>query len=229
MAKFDALFFDMDGTLVESKSLARASFYEGFAKAGYEISLDPWPYSGRTDNDIIEEFLSNFGLTGEQRAAAKEEIVGNILQSIFRMIDEKGLKANPGVIALIAKLNEMKLYPGLLTGNMEAIVEPKLRAAGMKREDFAYGGFGDDSTCRADTARKALASASEFLGHDVDPERCLVIGDTPNDIACARAVGAKALAIATGKFSLEELAEHQPDFLLPDLTDLPGFLELIGA
>ena len=229
MADFDALFFDMDGTLVESKSLARAAFYEGFGKAGYEIRLDPWPYSGRTDNDIIEEFLSDFGLTGERRKEAKEEIVENILQSIFRMIKEKGLNANPGVVELIAKLNEIKLYPGLLTGNMEVIVEPKLKAAGMKREDFAYGGFGDDSTCRADTARKALASASEFLGHDVAPERCLVIGDTPNDISCARAVGAKALAVATGKFSIEELREHQPDFLLPDLTDIPSFLKMIGA
>ncbi len=229
MARFDALFFDMDGTLVESRSLARAAFHEGFAKAGYEISLDPWPYSGRTDNDIIEEFLTNFGLTGERRKKAKEEIVEYIRQSIFRMIEEGGLKANPGVIELIAKLNEIGLYPGLLTGNMEVLVEPKLRAAGMKREDFLYGGFGDDSTCRADTARKALRSASDFLGHEVDPERCLVIGDTPNDIACARAVGAKALAVATGKFTAEELQACQPDFFLPDLADIDRFLEIAGA
>ena len=62
------------------------------------------------------------------------------------------------------------------------------------------------------------------------PKICaLIIGDTPNDISCARAVGAKALAVATGKFSIEELREHQPDFLLPDLTDIAGFLEIIGA
>ena len=229
MAAFDAFFFDMDGTLVESKSLARAAFYEGFVKAGYEISLDPWPYTGRTDNDIIEEFLDDFRLTGDRRKEVKDVVVDQMIRCIIRWVDEKGLKALPGITELVAKLNELKLYPGLLTGNLEAIVEPKLKAAGLKREDFAYGGFGDDSTCRADTARKALASASEFLGHAVAPERCLVIGDTPNDIACARAVGAKVLAVATGKFTVEALQEHQPDFLLPDLSDIPAFFRIIGA
>ena len=74
----------------------------------------------------------------------------------------------------------------------------------------------------AHSTEEALAAAARW-------ERCLVIGDTPNDISCARAVGAKALAVATGKFSIEELREHQPDFLLPDLTDIPGFLKMIGA
>ena len=229
MAEFDALFFDMDGTLVENSSLMPAAFKQGFAEAGFDISVSPWRGSGRTDYEILDIFLDDFKLPDERKEQVKEEIAGNIQKIVISRVEENGLKALPGVRELIAKLNELKIYPGLLTGNMEVIVAPKLKAAGMKREDFLYGGFGDHSTCRADTARKALASASAFLGREADPERCLVIGDTPNDIACARAIGAKALAVATGKFSQEELAEHHPDFLLPDLTDIPAFLEMIGA
>lgn len=229
MADFDALFFDMDGTLVENSSLMPAAFKQGFAEAGYEISIEPWRGSGRTDYEILDIYLGDFGLTGERKEQVKEEIAETIQKIVIGRVEENGLKALPGTVELIAKLNEMKLYPGLLTGNMEVIVTPKLKAAGMKREDFLYGGFGDHSTCRADTARKALASASAFLGREVDPERCLIIGDTPNDIACARAVGAKALAVATGRFSVDDLNEYKPDFLLQDLTDIPAFLGIIGA
>lgn len=229
MAEFDALFFDMDGTLVENSSLMPAAFKQGFAEAGYDISIDPWRGSGRTDYEILDIFLNDFDLSEERKAEEKEKIAGIIQKIVISRVEEKGLKALPGAVDLIAKLNEMKLYPGLLTGNMEVIVEPKLKAAGMKREDFLYGGFGDHSTCRADTARKALNSASAFLGHAADPERCLVIGDTPNDIACARSIGAKALAVATGKYSEEDLQKHDPDFLLRDLSDIPAFFEIIGA
>ena len=229
MADFDALFFDMDGTLVENSSLMPAAFKQGFAEAGYEISIDPWRGSGRTDYEILDIYLGDFGLPDEKKEQVKEEIAETIRKIVIGRVEENGLKALPGTVELIEKLNELKLYPGLLTGNMEVIVAPKLKAAGMKREDFLYGGFGDHSTCRADTARKALESASAFLGHEADPERCLVIGDTPNDIACARAIGAKVLAVATGRFSTEDLQEYEPDFLLPDLTDLPAFLRIIGA
>ena len=75
MADFDALFFDMDGTLVESKSLARAAFYEGFGKAGYEIRLDPWPYSGRTDNDIIRLVRRSVRRWRQKKAQKKKKII----------------------------------------------------------------------------------------------------------------------------------------------------------
>ena len=123
---------------------------------------------------------------------------------------------------------DLGITPGLLTGNMEEIVGPKLTAAGLKREDFPYGGFGDRCPKRVDAANKALASASAWLGRPIDPSRALIIGDTPNDIACARAVGAAVLAVPTGRYTEEQLLEHDPDFILKDLTDPNGFLEVIG-
>lgn len=230
MADFDALFFDMDGTLVENSSLMPAAFKQAFSEAGgYEISLSPWRGSGRTDWEVMEQYLMDYPLTEEEKEAIKEKVALRVQEIVIAQVQEKGLKALPGTVELIRKLNELGIRPGLLTGNMEVIVGPKLKAAGMDRADFYYGGFGDHSPRRAVTAQRALESASAFLGYPIDPARALVIGDTPNDIACARSIGAKALAVATGKFSEADLQEHEPDFLLPDLSDIPAFLRIIGV
>ena len=229
MAKYDALFFDMDGTLVENSSLMPSAFQQGFANAGYPIDITVWRGSGCTDYEVMDIYLSDFPLTDEEKTKLKEKIAADVRRIVIDRVRLKGLGALPGAVSLIAKLKELNIVPGLLTGNMEEIVGPKLAAAGMKREDFGYGGFGDHSDCRAETARRAMESAGAFFGHDIDPSRALVIGDTPNDIACARSIGAAVLAVSTGRFSYEQLSEHHPDHILRDLTDIPAFLGIIGV
>ncbi|MBQ6517801.1 MAG: HAD hydrolase-like protein [Anaerolineaceae bacterium] len=228
MARFDALFFDMDGTLVENSSLMPGAFQQGFANQGLKIQTTPWKASGCTDWEVMDIFLSDFPqYSVEQKEELKEKIAPDVKRIVIDRVKQQGLQALPGVRELIKKLVELGITPGLLTGNMEEIVGPKLAAAGMDRKDFPYGGFGDHCPKRVDAARKALESASSFFGHVIDPARALVIGDTPNDIACARAVGASVLAVATGKFSMDELLKHDPDFLLKDLSDPNGFLEIL--
>ncbi len=229
MAKFEALFFDMDGTMVENGSLMPAAFQKAFGNAGLPIEIIPWRGSGATDYEVMDIYLSDFPLNETQKADLKEKIAADLRSIIIRQVRESSLGALPGVPELITRLNDMGIRPGLLTGNLEAIVGPKLAAAGMRREDFYYGGFGDHSPNRPETARRALASASAFFGHEVDPARALIIGDTPNDIACARAVDAAVLAVATGRFSVEQLQEYDPDFLLPDLSGHDVFLKILGV
>lgn len=228
MAQFDALFFDMDGTLVENTKLMPAAFQKAFAIFGYDISIDPWRGSGCTDYEVMDIYLSDYPLTDEQKTELKDQIGKKVQELVINEVQSGELKALPGTAELIRKLNEAGVKPGLLTGNMEAIVGPKLKSAGMSRESFYYGGFGDHSPRRAVTAARALASAEKFLGHEIDPVRALVIGDTPNDIACARAVGASVLAVATGRYSEADLQEYKPDFLLPDLKDHEQFFKIIG-
>jgi phosphoglycolate phosphatase-like HAD superfamily hydrolase len=229
MARFDAIFFDMDGTLVENGRLMPAAFQQGFAALGLKIEIEPWKGSGCTDCEVMDRYLSDFPeFTEEEKEILKEKIAAEVKKIIAEQVREQGLKALPGVQELIKNLVSLDIQPGLLTGNMADIVRPKLEAAGLRREDFPYGGFGDHSPKRADTAKKALESASAFFGHTIEPSRALIIGDTPNDIACARAVGAAVLAVPTGHFSEEQLLEHEPDFLLKDLTDPAAFLEIIG-
>ncbi|MBR6088953.1 MAG: haloacid dehalogenase-like hydrolase [Anaerolineaceae bacterium] len=229
MRNFDALFFDMDGTLVENSSLMPAAFQAGFANQGLQISISPWKGSGCTDWEVMDRFLADFPeLSGPEKEALKEKMAPDIKRIVIETVRTKGLKALPGAPELIKKLVSLEIYPGLLTGNMEEIVTPKLTAAGMDRKDFYYGGFGDHCPKRVDAANKALASASELFKRPIDPARALIIGDTPNDIACARAVNAAVLAVPTGKFTADQLNEHRPDFLIRDLTDIQGFLEIIG-
>ena len=175
----------------------------------------------------MDRYLADYPLSDDEKAALKEKIADEVRQRVIEKVRREPLQILPGVREVVAHLNETGLHPGLLTGNLEAIVGPKLEAAGLKRSDFYYGGFGDHSACRAQTAQRALDSASEFLGYKLDPQRALIIGDTPNDIACARAVGAKALAVATGKFSAEELSTYQPDYLLENLCSTGDFFSII--
>ena len=227
--KFDALLFDMDGTLVQNAVLMPQAFQKGFARHGMNIELVPWRGSGCTDWEVMDLFLADFPeLSAERKEDLKEELAVDIKAVIYELLGEQGLKALPGAPELIKKLVSLEIYPGLLTGNMEDIVAPKLKAAGMDRNDFFYGGFGDHSPKRVDAAKKALASAEAFFGHPVDPARTLIIGDTPRDIACARQIGAAVLAVATGRFDEADLLEHDPDFILRDLSDPAGFLEIIG-
>lgn len=229
MTDFDALFFDMDGTLVENGVLMPGAFQQGFANQGLHIETNPWKASGCTDWEVMDRYLSGFPeLSEAQKEELKEKIAPDVKKIVIERVKAQGLKALPGTRELISELVKLGIHPGLLTGNMEDIVGPKLEAAGLKREDFPYGGFGDHCAKRVDTANKALDSASAFLGYRIDPSRALVIGDTPNDIACARAIGAAVLAVATGVFSEEQLAEHHPDFLLRDLCDTSAFLKAIG-
>ena len=176
----------------------------------------------------MDIFLSDFSLTDEEKRKKKKKIAASVRTKVVSRLQQQGLKAVPGAAELIKELVSLGIHPGLLTGNLEAIVAPKLAEAGMSREDFPYGGFGDHCAHRPDTARKALASASAYFGHEVQPSRALIIGDTPNDIACARAVGADVLAVCTGKHTKEQLEVHKPDYLLSDLTDSRCFLEIIG-
>ncbi|MBQ4511683.1 MAG: HAD family hydrolase [Anaerolineaceae bacterium] len=230
MARFDALFFDMDGTLVENGVLMPGGFQQGFARHGLHIETEPWKASGCTDWEVMDRYLKEFPeISDAEKEPLKEKIAADVRQIVIENVKKQGLNALPGTRELIKELLAHGVQPGLLTGNMEMIVGPKLEAAGFRREDFPYGGFGDHCPKRVDAAKKALASASDFFGHEVEPSRALIIGDTPNDIACARAVGAAVLAVATGRFSMEQLAEYAPDFLFRDLCDPAELLKIIAG
>jgi phosphoglycolate phosphatase-like HAD superfamily hydrolase len=116
---------------------------------------------------------------------------------------------------------------GLLTGNIRLGAEIKLRHFNLWPE-FEIGGFADDHEDRNQIAHAALRRGASRLGGELRGEEILVIGDTPLDIRCARAIGAKVLAVATGGATLEELKRHEPDWAVADLTRVSA-LEICGA
>jgi phosphoglycolate phosphatase-like HAD superfamily hydrolase len=112
---------------------------------------------------------------------------------------------------------------GLLTGNIRAGARVKLGHFGLF-DYFAFGGFGDIHHDRDEVAREALAETHRHLGRTVPGERIWVVGDTPLDIRCARAIGARAVAVVTGWHPREELAACSPDLLLNDLSEAKALL-----
>jgi phosphoglycolate phosphatase-like HAD superfamily hydrolase len=131
----------------------------------------------------------------------------------------------PGIEAFLNTLaGRDDVAVGLLTGNLRAGARLKLGHYGLF-DHFAFGGFGDHHWERDDVAREALAAVQAHLNGRARTERIWVIGDTPLDVQCARAIGANVAAVATGWHSREELAAAKPDLLLTDLSDPAPLLE----
>jgi phosphoglycolate phosphatase-like HAD superfamily hydrolase len=172
------------------------------------------PFAGRTDRVIAADLLASHGHPDTDdnwhafRAAYLEELPRALAASPGTVL--------PGVTEALARLAGRPV--GLLTGNVRAGADAKLGWFGL-RTRFAFGGFGDERRCRNDVARDALAAARTAVGAELDPRSVWVLGDTPLDIACARAIGARVVAVATGQHTLADLAADRPDKLYPTLAD----------
>lgn len=209
--------FDVDGTLLLTEGAGRraiaAALHERY---GIEDDLKHIPMAGRTDPLIVADALRVHAieLDGDGEHTA---LWGAILSHMRRLMTPPPGGLLPGVAGV---LDAVGAHPGwvsaLLTGNVREMARLKLGAFGVY-ERFAFGAFGDEAPDRNALAILAAGRAAERYG--VAPERCVVVGDTEHDIACARAAGAKVVAVATGGRSREELAAHAPDLLLDDLRD----------
>ncbi len=215
--------FDIDGTLIHTHGAGRRAFAEVLgSQFGLPDATRGVSFAGRTDRDICGEIFRAHHLPD----SAWDVFAARYLQQLQSALQHRAGEVLPGVAELIRGLEELPQRPklALLTGNLEKGAELKLRSVGLWRH-FAFGAYGDQWTDRDDVAREALSIAQAHCG--VAADHLLVIGDTPRDIQCARAIGARVLAVATGECTLEELARHEPDALLPDLTHTDA-LRLMG-
>jgi phosphoglycolate phosphatase-like HAD superfamily hydrolase len=209
--------FDIDGTLIASGGAGKAALEAALAEVfGIGRIIDKLQLSGRTDRAIVGDLFRMHGLADTDEA--RRRLLEAYLSHLPRCLAEGDGRVLPGVAELLAELRGRgDVLVGLLTGNVRAGAKVKLGHFGLD-EHFACGGFGDGWLDRDDVAREALAEVRRLV-RDVRPERVWVIGDTPLDVRCARAVGARALAVCTGWHSRAELAESRPDLLLDDLSD----------
>jgi phosphoglycolate phosphatase-like HAD superfamily hydrolase len=210
--------FDIDGTLLSSggagKAALEAALVEDFGLEGLRGQV---AYSGRTDRAIIRDLL-RMHCVGES-AECRERLVAGYLRRLPECLRTHQGKVLPGIASLLESLAARDdVAVGLLTGNLRAGARLKLGHYGLF-DYFTFGGFGDQHWERDDVAREALAAVQAHLNGRARPERVWVIGDTPLDVQCARAIGANVAAVATGWHSLDELARARPDLLLTDLSD----------
>ena len=213
------LLWDIDGTLLSSGGAGKAAI-EGALTGEFGVTIrGQVPYSGRTDRAICRDLLELHEL--EDSAENWRRLVAGYLKRLPSALASHRGAVLPGVAALLEQLRAReRVVLGLLTGNLREGARLKLGHYGLF-EHFAFGGFGDHHLDRDEVAREALAAAHAHLNGSVCLERTWVIGDTPLDVRCARAIGARVAAVATGWHSLTELEAARPDLLLADLSD-PG-------
>ena len=140
----------------------------------------------------------------------------------------EGVVVMPGIHELLDALEQRDdLVLGLLTGNLAAGARAKLDAAGIDADRFRVGAYGSDHELRGELPAVAQRRTREELGLDVDGGDVIVIGDTPADIACGRGIGARAIGVATGHYSVEELATHRPAAVFADLSSTADVVRAI--
>jgi phosphoglycolate phosphatase-like HAD superfamily hydrolase len=215
---FDAYLFDIDGTLIKSRDRVHFSaFHQGILQAtGLEVSLEGVPLAGNTDTAILREA---FRLSGhpEELAEARQSI---ILDAMCAHVEQHRQELDPlvlpGVPEVLAHLRQRGAALGVATGNLERIGWVKLEKAGV-RGNFTFGGFSDHFSDRNLLVASAAATARQLAGPDAT---LCVVGDTPRDIEAARHSNLAVIAVATGRYSLDELATLQPDACVSTLAAL---------
>lgn len=221
------LLFDIDGTLIRSGGAGKAAMEAGLcSEFGVRELHDVVPYSGRTDTSISRDLLSVHGIEPSDENIIRLRTA--YLSHLPATLEKYQGVVLPGIRDLLNRLqSDDRFCVGLLTGNVRAGARCKLSHFDLWQY-FPFGAFADDILDRDDVARSALIHTSKHLGRDVHPQNIWVIGDTPLDVRCARAIGARAVAVATGWHSLEELTASKPDHVYSDLANPADLLRAWG-
>lgn len=216
------LLFDIDGTLLLTGGAGARAMRGAFeAVFGVRGGMDRLTMAGRTDSFLLSAALGRAGLPDDDEAHARFRAA--YVARLAVELDQPGEGRRglmPGVEALLdATAAGPDLHAGLLTGNYREAARLKLARFGLEGR-FDWGAFGDDARDRHALLPIALARAAQagVPGPD-SPSAVVVIGDTPHDVSCGRASGARVLAVATGPASADELAAAGADLVLPDLRD----------
>jgi phosphoglycolate phosphatase len=224
------LLFDIDGTLVVTggagqRAMNRA-FHEVFGIPDAFAGID---LAGRTDTSIIGDAFTRQGMAADELNTARFR--GRYLECLQDEVPRPGAgkRVLPGIQPLLEALDpEPRSFLGLLTGNFADAAEVKLAHFDLWRY-FKCGAFGEDHGDRNHLVPVALARAQACgLPTHVEPAGVIVIGDTPRDVACAHAHGARCVAVATGEYTADRLRLAGADVVFEDLSDTAAVLEALG-
>lgn len=221
------LLFDIDGTLIHSGGAGIHALQVAF-KERFNIidDLRDIEVAGMTDSGIVVNILN------KHKIPASNENVSAFLDSyvhfLSRELPRRKGKLLPGVLELLRSLKSRPhLVLALLTGNVSRGAQLKLEHYGVWHF-FEFGAFADDHRDRNRLGPFARARAKERHGFEFSAAEIDVIGDTPRDIACGRALGARTIAVATGTWTCDQLAEYNPDFLIEDLSNVEKVIHTLG-
>lgn len=222
--------FDIDGTMLRSGGAGRASMEAALRQVFGSHGDAGYHYDGKTDMQIVRELMRSEGHSDEWIDEKMDDLLDLYIAGLDNELKSRAHHVSifPGVVELLDELErEENVILGLLTGNIERGAKTKLRAAGIDPSRFKVNAFGSDHEHRPELPPVAQRRARELMNLDIAGEKIFVIGDTPADIACGRSIGARSIAVATGRYSVPDLKEHNPYAVFQDLSDTNAVMSVI--
>lgn len=220
------ILFDIDGTLIDSgeagsRSL-NLSFKELFSivNAFHGISM-----AGKTDTQIMKEGLLNHGISVDGNF---EVVINTYLKYLQQEVHNNRRHMKPGIYEVLERLSLTRdIQIGLLTGNIEPGARIKLEPFKLNKF-FPTGAFGSDDEDRNKLLPIAINRFEEICRRKISTDECIVIGDTPRDVYCAKICGATCMGVATGPYSIDELVEAGADYVVKDLSNYNNLLQFLN-
>lgn len=215
------ILFDIDGTILLTDGAGKRAIHRALIEVFGGTGPDDHRFDGKTDPQIVRELMR---LEGHGDAHIDEHMSPLLERYVAYLREEldagpSGVRVMPGVHELLDALEgQPGVVLGLLTGNLEAGARAKLSAAGIDPDRFRVGAYGSDHETRGELPAVAQRRAREQLGLDIPGHDVVVIGDTPADLHCGRSIGARAIGVATGHYTVADLLAHDPLAVFEDLS-----------
>ena len=225
--------FDIDGTILRSGGVGRIAMERALTRVFGSSGSREYHYDGKTDRQIVRDLMRLEGLDDAEIDSRMDELLQSYIDGLNEELSSgrRTVHVFEGVRELLDELEHRDdVVLGLLTGNIEHGARAKLGAAGIDIGRFRVNAFGSDHEERPELPAVAQRRAREVLGADIQGDRLIVIGDTPADIRCGEAIGARAIGVATGRYTVEELSKHEPYAVFASLADTAAVMErILGA
>ena len=218
-----AVLFDIDGTLITTGGAGGRAWRRAFDRLfGVDVDITDFSESGQTDPEVaVSCFRGALGRDPDRRELTR--LLAGYLDALPEEVaSSPGYRVLPGVLDLLPRMRDEGVLLGITSGNLTGAAHIKIARADLNRF-FCFGGYGSDSTDRTELTRKAIERAGRLYGESIEPAHCDVVGDTPRDIAAAHGVGAVAVAVATGNYSVEQLLTAGAEHVVATLAEpFPG-------
>ncbi len=223
--------FDIDGTILLTAGAGRRAILAALSDEVHDLTpLERVRFDGKTDPQIVAELLEVAGRPESRESERVRAVCERYVGFLARELDHPASRTTlmPGIPELLDRLEAHDdVVLGLLTGNVAEGAELKLRSGGIDPSRFRVGAYGSDAGHRPDLPRIAARRAAALFGHEPAGAQVVIIGDTPADIACGSCIDARAVAVATGSYSVADLAACAPHAVFENFRDTERVLEAI--
>jgi phosphoglycolate phosphatase len=224
------ILFDIDGTILLTAGAGRRAIVAALGEeVGDTVAFGRVRFDGKTDPQIVTELLEAAGHPGPHGSDRVSAICRRYVELLANELERHTGRTTvmPGVYPLLDRLEAEGVVLGLLTGNVAQGAALKLRSAGLDPSRFRVGAYGSDSAHRPDLPPIAARRAEAYFGRVPAGPEVVIIGDTPADIACGECIDARAVAVATGGYSVADLAACGPHAVFEDLSETDRVIDAI--